>query len=170
MEGKFGGDEFKLALFSWRNTPRADGFSPAYAFLGRQIRGLLPDARDHVSLDRDLFHQKRLSATKKVVERNGGKDLRPLVEGEHVYCQDPKTNRWTPGGVVTSLVDHGRSFLISNPNGVFRRNRRLLRPLGSDDGTDDPVLQPGMPEPMLSKDEVRDPPRRSPRIAKQTNA
>ena len=31
-------EDVEAALLEWRNTPRADGFSPSQAFFGRQLR------------------------------------------------------------------------------------------------------------------------------------
>ena len=43
-----GKEDFSEALLAWRNTPRADGVSPAQAFFGRRLRGRLPTMAEHM--------------------------------------------------------------------------------------------------------------------------
>eukprot|EP00094_Tigriopus_californicus_P012821 TCALIF_12396-PA protein Name:"Protein of unknown function" AED:0.48 eAED:0.48 QI:0/0/0/0.5/1/1/2/0/108 len=50
LGGRINSEEFKMASLSWRVTPYANGFGPAYGFNGRHLRALLPDVRDpHIS-------------------------------------------------------------------------------------------------------------------------
>ena len=41
--------QFRSHLQAWRNTPRADGFSPAQLFFGRRLRTGLPMATSGVN-------------------------------------------------------------------------------------------------------------------------
>lgn len=45
-----------------------------------------------------------------------------------VHIQDATTGIWSTGAVVTEICNSGRSYMIRTENGIFRRNRRFLRP------------------------------------------
>ena len=53
--------------------------------------------------------------------------LRPLVIGEQVRVQHPKTKLWTETGIIVRKYDHGRSYDIDTGEKVFRRNRIHFR-------------------------------------------
>ena len=48
-------EDISSALLEWRNTPRADGYSPAQAFFGRRLRTSLPSLDTASSFDPSLF-------------------------------------------------------------------------------------------------------------------
>ena len=48
--------QFRSHLQAWRNTPRADGFSPAQLFFGRRLRTGLPMATSGVNEALSLIH------------------------------------------------------------------------------------------------------------------
>jgi hypothetical protein len=130
---------FRSALLEWRNTPRADGFSPAMGFFGRRLKTFLPSA---LPLCFDLEAPIAFSAARDAVDaarvsQKGGTTLRPLSEGEDVHVQDPVGKSWSfCAGVVKKCLPSGRSYDVQTTAGVFRRNRRHLRP--ADTATDMP--------------------------------
>ncbi len=46
-------------LAAYRNTPRADGYSPAQLMFGRRLKGPLPMLESHLLVDPDNFHEGR---------------------------------------------------------------------------------------------------------------
>ncbi|XP_059079933.1 uncharacterized protein LOC131878051 [Tigriopus californicus] len=130
LDSKFNSEDFKIALLSWRTTPRADGFSPSYGFFGRHLRTLLPDVRDrHIEeLLQSSFHQSRLATAERQAVNAGGVALPPLAVGDRVTVQDPVSKRWMPGSNILGRMDHGRSYVPQSQHGaVLRRNRCFLR-------------------------------------------
>lgn len=117
---------FRSALLSWRNTPRADGYSPAFAFFGRHLRGLLPDARPPPTPNQS-FVQARARSRATSIHTKGGKELPLFQPGDSVIFQSPLDKNWSTGGIIIKSFQNGRSYLLDTPGGRFRRNRRFLR-------------------------------------------
>jgi hypothetical protein len=138
---------FRSALLEWRNTPRADGFSPAIGFFGRRLRTLLPSA---LPLQFDpatqaAFSQARLAADAARVEQKGGVTLAPLSVGDQVHVQDPIEKSWSfCAGEVTKCLPSGRSYEVTTSAGTYRRNRRHLRP-----ATEAPTLLSAVDPPVV---------------------
>lgn len=120
------GSNFRLALLEWRNCPRADGFSPAQAFLGRRQKSRLPMMQP--GFDEKSFVDSREELRHKVSEATGFSTLSSLEIGDKVLVQD-QTGRWTRPGEITEVCGAtGRSFLIRLEDGKsVRRNRRFIR-------------------------------------------
>ncbi|XP_059084399.1 uncharacterized protein LOC131881531 [Tigriopus californicus] len=129
---KLGGNDnakFRGALLEWRCTPRVDGFSPADAFHARRVRSRLPSARQESVFDRQGFADARSSYRDQMVKSARGRPLRPLVIGQHVHIQDVSEKSWSFGtGTIVEALPNGRSYRVQTDAGVFRRNRRHLRP------------------------------------------
>ena len=120
-------------LLQWRNTPRADGLSPAQIVFGHPARDTLPihkrafapewqkavkDA-DSCAQERKYRVEQRYNAT--------ARDLPALETGTNVVIQDHSTKRWDKRGVIVQTGEH-RDYYIKLPSGrVWRRNRRFLR-------------------------------------------
>ena len=108
----------------YRNTPRADGISPAMLFVGRTQRTMLPrlpGAYDQVA------------ATPRP-ERPAGKnkefELPSLEPGSRVRIQHVKTGRWDQIGTIVKVHGTGRSYFVDvDGDAVVWRNRRFLKPL-----------------------------------------
>jgi len=127
------GEDFPLALATWRNTPRADGYSPAQMLIGRRQRTRLPTLpQQHlpiVQADAQAARQRTLADAKTRHDEHSA-PLTPLEIGTTVRVQDPKSKRWTETGTVQSMRDTGRSYIILMPNGnSLLRNRIFLKPL-----------------------------------------
>lgn len=106
--------------------PRTDGFSPAFGFFGRNIRGPLPDARSPES-SLDEFATARQHSRDYSIKATQGQDLPPLSPGDSVSYQSPFDGNWSIGGLVLERHEKGRSYIIRTSGGDFRRNRRYLR-------------------------------------------
>ena len=122
---------FREALLVWRNTPRADGYSPAQLFFGFTLNfGQSPDFspsyinRPSAALTRSAS----LFSAKSTFDRTSVKRP-PLQVGDRVRVQDPKTNRWTIKGVILSIREDGRSYSVQcDDSSAILRNRRFIRP------------------------------------------
>ena len=127
-------DEFRDALLVWRNTPRADGLSPAQMIFGftqnfGQSTDFIP-----IFIDRNQANLTRLNSNLRVKgqfdKQKHDKDKLPI--DSHVRVQDPKTKRWTTKGKITDIHEDGRSYAITCDDGqAIIRNRRFLKPLHS---------------------------------------
>ena len=52
--------------------------------------------------------------------------------GQRVWLQDQQTKRWTIEGVIKSIRDSGRSFVVEVGSGAaYLRNRRYIKAAGS---------------------------------------
>jgi hypothetical protein len=134
LKCKEGGDDFAEGLFAFRNTPRADGFSPNQLFLGRRLRGgglpALPSAFGVVdgSEAATASNKRRASVA---ASNDTAPGLSVLAIGQAVRVQDSR-GRWTWQGQVEGVRDNHRSYEVSDEDGrLFVRNRRLLKPISS---------------------------------------
>ena len=127
-------EDISSALLEWRNTPRADGYSPAQAFFGRRLRTSLPSLDTASSFDPSLFVAAR-TASREDARRRHDEHARPLhdlLPGDRVVVQDHQSNRWEDCGEVVREHENGRSFDIELEDGsVLRRNRRFLRAIST---------------------------------------
>ena len=81
--------DFRQALQEWQNTPRANGFSPAQAFLGRCLRGCLPSL-SLPTFDKVAYEEARSKNAKKLMDQHAAKPvLAELAVGNLVSIQDP---------------------------------------------------------------------------------
>ena len=114
---------FKDALREYRNTPWADGRSPAMLLFGRTQRTSLPRLPASYSMVHDEPRPERPLRT----------DFRfpALTIGTRVRIQDPKTKRWDSTGTVIKKHQTDRSYFVDvdDDSSVVWRNRRFLKPL-----------------------------------------
>lgn len=122
--------ELGTALAEWRNSPRADGISPAELFLGRRIRGRLP-CLPQPEVNRPVAEAARRESrerSRRYNDRHTRQQL-PLPEGQRVFLQCPKSGRWSEEATVVSARDSGRSYVLLRDSGASTiRNRRFIRP------------------------------------------
>jgi len=123
-EGK---EDFAVALLEWRNVPRANGVSPAQAFLGRRQRGNLPQINKNSLFDTRRFDQER---EEKLTKQSDKSDLELLSIDQQVLIQDPVSKRWNRTGYVSAMHGNGRSYQVEIDGKSYRRNRRFLRLCG----------------------------------------
>lgn len=123
------GPKFRSAFLEWSSTPRADGYSPAEALYKRRLRTLLLSARS-LDFDQSGFEASRENYRDSMVLHAKGRPLRPLDVGQIVHIQDPSEKSWNfQAGKVVKTLPNGRSYHVETEAGIFRRNRRHLRPV-----------------------------------------
>ena len=122
-------NDFRQALLSWRNTPRADGVSPAQMMFGysqnfgqgRFTNNFVDRISAHNSraADDDLTKQKYDTHTQKLPQ---------IKTGSRVAVQNQKTKRWDIYGNVSGMREDERSYNISCDDGsLVCRNRRFIK-------------------------------------------
>ena len=131
--GNLDTDEFALGLLELRNSPKADGLSPAQKLFGHPIRSILPV---HKRAYQVKWQCSKATAAEK--RRKNRKDTefrydltaKPLPEftvGSHVNVQDHRNGRRTITGTVIE-VGRNRQYHIRKKDGrCIWRNRKFLR-------------------------------------------
>ena len=108
------------ALQELRNTPGAEGYSPAQMMFQRRQRMTLPchnTAYQPVNID-EAKRRRELTLL-----------LRDLVQDERVIVQDPKSKAWEKFGVISKSLHNGRSYKILLDDGFqVQCNRRRVKP------------------------------------------
>ena len=118
---------FETALAEFRIAPREDGYSPAELFYKRQVRGLLPE------LPKKLNVEEAEKARDKVQEayteqRQTRSSSKPLQVGQRVWLQDQQSKKWDIEGVIKSIRNGGKSFVVETTSGAaYLRNRRFIK-------------------------------------------
>ena len=128
-------DEFAQGLLELRNSPRADGRSPAQVLYGRPLRSAVPahhrafaDVWQRAAEECDEKAAVVKSQTAEYYGRSA-RPLRPLRISQQVLLQDPKTGLWDRTGTIVG-VGNRRDYFVRLPSGrTYWRNRRYLRPL-----------------------------------------
>ena len=124
-------EDFSNALLEWRNVPRADGVSPAQAFLGRRQRTSLPDFNPSSFFDFSSSADSR-QLSRDISQQNfneHAKSLPPLHLDQEVLMQNPHSLKWTDLGVIQSVSKQNRSYTVLVNGKLYRRNRLHLRPI-----------------------------------------
>ena len=128
-------DQFQQGLLKLRNSPRADGLSPAQVLYGRPLRSAVPA---HHRAFADVWQRAAEECDEKAAVKSqtaeyydrSARSLRPLRVSQQVLLQDPKTGLWDRTGTIVG-VGNRRDYLIRLPSGrTYWRNRRYLRPCG----------------------------------------
>ncbi|CAB0016247.1 unnamed protein product [Nesidiocoris tenuis] len=121
--------DFELALLAYRNTPLANGFSPAELLFGRRLRDNLPStptSRQERPDSETIFKQEekyRSSYKKNFDSRHRAKELEPLKCRDPVWVTDLKRH-----GHINKVLDAPRSYLVDTDKSIVRRNRLHLIP------------------------------------------
>ena len=131
--GNLDTDEFVAALLELRNSPRADGQSPAQVLFGQPIRSIIPvHKRAYQEIwqkSKQKCYKERSQGSEKAQARYN-EDAKPLPEftvGTHVNIQHEKTGRWSTTGIIVQ-VGKNRTYLVKKKNDrPVWRNRRFLR-------------------------------------------
>ena len=146
-----------VALLLYRTTPHsASGISPSVALMGRQLRTKVPVLSRNLQPvnhnDRAIrFADTKAKQDKKKFynQRHGVRDLPGLQPGDAVRVKTGKQKKWTEYGRVMYPADSsGRSYVITSPCGVIRRNRQHLQKV--------PELPNTAPEPHIDLPEGED--------------
>ena len=133
-------DRIREGVEAHRNTPRRGGRSPSEMTCGRQRRERLPvhpsatRARGETPLDEHIAREQTALDREHTRYDEHTRDLPPLHPGDTVVVQDKSTKRWRHYGTVVGGPDSRREYSIRmGTGGVWRRNRRLIRPTYTDD-------------------------------------
>ena len=127
-------DSFQRGLLEWRNTPRANGESPAQALFHRPLISFVlahhstfaPEHQQHS----DLLDSRTTARSDASTARYdaSAQPLPVLRIGLCVDLQDPRSKLWSSSGITVAL-GRNRDYLVKVPSGrTYWRNRRLLRP------------------------------------------
>ncbi|XP_043217351.1 uncharacterized protein LOC122379318 [Amphibalanus amphitrite] len=142
--GRLDDEQLSRGLLELRNTPRADGRSPAQVLFGHPIRSCVPT--HHRAFAPEWQRAAAECELKAAVNREAATSrhdgtARPLSQmriGSRVDIQNSDTGRWDRPGVVVG-VGQRRTYLVKTGSGrVLWRNRRFLRPYR-------PLLETGGP-------------------------
>ena len=127
------GQNLQQAMLEFRNCPslgkglaRANGFSPAQAFLGRRQRGQLPFVQDKrfFLFDQEKYDQVRKEESLAIEQHDQGKALEILQPGQSVCIQDPINGKWERTGQIIKLFNEfERSYEIESNGKSLRRDR-----------------------------------------------
>ena len=117
---------FESALAEFRIAPREDGYSPAELFYKRQVRGLLPELPQKFRVEeaeraRDKVQE---AYTNRRQTRSASKQL---ALDQKVWLQDQQSKKWSIEGVIKSIRDGGRSYVVETDGGAYLRNRRFIK-------------------------------------------
>ena len=117
---------FETALAEYRIAPREDGYSPAEMFYKRQVRGLLPELPSKPNIEKAEAARDRVQEAY-TAQRQTRSASKPLSLGQRVWLQDQNTKRWSIGGVVKSVRNGGKSYVVETHSGAYLRNRRYIK-------------------------------------------
>jgi len=163
VHGNLDDEAFDKALLEWRNTPSAQGSSPAQILFGHPLRSLVPTHRRAFATSWQrvaVAMDKEVSAAKYASRYDvSSKVLHPLSVGSEVVVQDVRSRRWNRGGTIVSK-GRRRDYTVKLPSGrTLWRNRRFLRAVPGE-SLDDAA------DTASAVDTVATQPRRSSRVRK----
>ncbi len=157
-------EDYKSALFEYRNCPRADGFSPSQMFIGRRQKGCLPALTSAYSpIDMKDAEQARMETKRKAAAQlnSHAHPLKELSIGQKVRVQHPLSKKWNVMGEVIDKMEHRPTYTIQTDTKTLKRNRRYLRPIKGEHMIEDTGTEEHLAED--EKDGVQQP-RRSQRL------
>ena len=133
-EGNFDSDEVQQGLLELRNSPKADGLSPAVRLFGKPIRSGMPiNWKQYDQKWQDRFQKadeakvKINSRTRTYYDRKA-KQLPRFKVGDEVLVQDTDTKHWTTPARILSSLGQRRYQLLFPSGRVLWRNRVFLTP------------------------------------------
>lgn len=135
-----------IALLMYRNTPKHTGYSPAQLCMSRKLRTklptsdttLTPNTVDTSKVEKKIKKQQLKTAF--YYNRNT-KTLPTLDIGDKIYFKHKPNSTWVPG-IISEKDSLPRSYIITSPQGSFRRNREhILKPTSTS-----PPLTVAVPE------------------------
>ena len=132
--GKLDWNACQKGIIEFRNTPRANGLTPAEVVFGREMRTSIPRKKAAYKpqwiglidkLDKGAVHEANVKADG--YYNLHARDLKPLKKGQQVFIQDDH-GRWTKTGIVLFSL-RARTYRVKLPSGrTLVRNRLFLRP------------------------------------------
>ena len=112
-------------LLLYRTTPTANGYSPSQLLMGRQLKSMLPVHPNELkpklpNFDEVLQKEKYAKLQQKSSHDRAHRvvELPALDPGDTVYVRDQKVK-----GVVSRKDESPRSYVVSTPTSIVRRNR-----------------------------------------------
>lgn len=133
MDGRLNCDDFARGLLELRNTPRANGRSPAQVLFGHPLRSTVPTHHRSFAPERqhaaDVCDAKPSRLRQQDKERHDAtaRTLPVLRIGSSVDMQDHVSGRWDRMGVIVG-VGKRRDYLVKMGSGrTLWRNRKFLR-------------------------------------------
>ena len=118
------------ALYSWRNIPRKDSYSPAQLLLGRKQFTQLPAAPAHYELYNPATAQKQKDKAFRAAEKCHDQHtsfLPVLQTGSQVTLQNPHTGLWDQEGIVTQVREDKLSYIVQVGKRLFVQSRKMLK-------------------------------------------
>ncbi|KAK3874434.1 hypothetical protein Pcinc_020639 [Petrolisthes cinctipes] len=132
--GQLDEDEFARGLLELRNTPKADGRSPAQILFGHPMRSCIPahhrsfSPQWQLAADNCDAKADHLREQAKIRHDSSARSLPLLHLGGYVDVQDHANGRWDRVGVIVGIGQR-RDYLVKMGSGrILWRNRRFLRP------------------------------------------
>ena len=128
--GRIDSSEFLEGLLEIRNTPKADGLSPAQRLFGRSLRSRLPAHPSTFAMDNSSVREadERKSILDKKQKLHYDKNTRPSKEftvGDRILIQDHVSKRWKREGTVIRVAN--RRIQVQFPDGRSTwRNRKFI--------------------------------------------
>ena len=102
-------------------------YSPAELFYRRQVRGLLPELPKKLNVEEAEKARDRVQEAY-TAQRQTRSASKPLVMGQRVWLQEQESKKWSIGGVIKSIRDNGRSYVVETDGGAaYLRNRRYIK-------------------------------------------
>ena len=111
-------------MLSYRSTPLANRYSPAELLFGRKIRSRLPVAESELKIKfrEEEEVRKRKRKQKYYFDLNHGvRELLEIPVGSAVWMKDLKVPP-----TITETAETPRSYMVTMPKGMIRRNRKFL--------------------------------------------
>ncbi|CAG7730844.1 unnamed protein product [Allacma fusca] len=116
------------ALLEYRTTPLENGYSPAQLLMGRRLKGTIPTTVEKLLLeviDKEkvaVFEENSREKQKLHFDRRHNVVVKnDFQEGEMLWVKDRRS--W---GVVDQKAETPRSYIITTPDGSYRRNSSFL--------------------------------------------
>jgi hypothetical protein len=148
-------ESFLQGLLELRNTPRANGLSPAEMVFGAPLRACVPTHPIVFAKRWTELADKQDEAASSPTDLPS-RQLTALHVGDNCWVQNTITRRWSSIGVIVQA--RHRNYTIKLPSGrLIWRNRRHVRPCVASD-TEQPSETPPTPVPATVR------PRRSVRL------
>ena len=124
------GEDLERCLTHIRNTPRADGYSPAQIMFGSRRRNCLPTLPMHhkrIETDRALEEKDKTHGLATERANLHAQNASSLSPGQLVLMQDHVTGRWDRQATVQSVREDGLSYIVLSKGKSYVRGRRHLR-------------------------------------------
>jgi hypothetical protein len=117
-------------LYSWRNVPRAHGYSPAQQMFGRQQRLDLPQppvAFSQIDFEKASQARDNQFNSSELHYNRDKQTLPPLCVNQHVLVQDPKSGAWLGEGLIQAVRPDGLSYVVDVSGRQCIRPRHMLK-------------------------------------------